>query len=81
MGNECIVLDEDLEVVCCHNVSHHAGNMPAIWYVWFRVYSHGIRRYVSLGLVIFWSILTHMFCVVFMYMDVHDDIIMDHKSS
>ena len=43
MGNECIVLDEDLEVVCCHNVSHHAGNMPAIWYVWFRVDSDGIR--------------------------------------
>ena len=43
LGNECIVLDEDLEVVCCQNVSHPAGNMPAIGYVRFRVDSDGIR--------------------------------------
>ena len=30
LGNECILLDEDVEVVCCQNVSHPAGNMPAM---------------------------------------------------
>ena len=44
LGNERIVLDEDLEVMCSQNVSHPAGNMPAIWYVWFRVDSDGIRQ-------------------------------------
>ena len=51
LGNERIVLDEDLEVMCSQNVSHPAGNMPAIWYVWFRVDSDGIRplRQFSFG--------------------------------
>ena len=43
LGNECIVLDEHHEVVCCQNVSHPAGNIPAICYVWLRVDSNGIR--------------------------------------
>ena len=30
LGNECILLDEDVEVVCCQNVNHPAGNMPAM---------------------------------------------------
>ena len=29
--------------MCSQNVSHPAGNMPATWYVWFRVDSDGIR--------------------------------------
>ena len=44
LGNERIVLDEDLEVMCSQNVSHPAGNMPAIWYVWFRADSDRIRQ-------------------------------------
>ena len=81
MGNECIVLDEDLEVVCCQNVSHPAGNMPAIWYVWFRVDSDGIRPlYQSRFGHILVNLDSYVF-VVFMYLDVRDGIIMDNKSS
>ena len=42
---KCIVLDEDLDAVCSQNVSHSAGNIPAILvrYAWFRVDSDGIR--------------------------------------
>ena len=30
LGNEWILLDEFIEEVCCQNVSHPAGNMPAM---------------------------------------------------
>ena len=41
----------------------------------------GYARYVSLVLVTFYSILTHMFFVVFMYPNVRDDAIMDNNTS
>ena len=30
IGNECFVSDEDVELMCCQNGSHPAGDMPAM---------------------------------------------------
>ena len=81
MGNECIVLDEDLEVVCCQNVSHPAGNMPAIWYVWFRADSDGIRPLCQSRFGHFLVNLDSYVVFVFMYSDVRDNTIMDNNNS
>ena len=61
LGNECIVLDEDLEVVCCQNVSHpvEACLLYGMFSSW--LIPMGYARYVSLVMDIFWSFLTHMF--------------------
>ena len=52
-ANGNILLDGYLEVVWCQNVSHPGGNMPAIWYVRFRVDSDGIRPLYQFSFFIF----------------------------
>ena len=81
LGNECIVLDEHHEVVCCQNVCHPDGNMPSIWYVWFGVDSDGIHALCQSAFRHLLVNLDSYVFVVFMYLDVRDGIIMDNKSS
>ena len=61
LGNGNILLYEYLEVVWCQNVSHPLET--CLLYGMFRsgLIPMGYARYVSLVLVTFWSILTHMF--------------------
>ena len=61
--------------------SHPAGNMPVIWYVWFRADSDGIRPLCQSRFGHFLVNLDSYVVFVFMYSDVRDNTIMDNNNS
>ena len=80
LGNECILLDEDVEVVWCQNVNHPAGNMPAMVCL-VLADSDGIHPlYQSSFGHLLVNLDSYVF-VVFMYLDVRDGTIMNSKTS
>ena len=47
LGNGCILLDDDVEVVYRQDISHPGGNMPATVMFWFWVDPDGIHFFTG----------------------------------